>query len=107
MFFITASNDDRKNKNTPSNTTEMAMVPTAVSVIAMLRAKFWPTSAQKKRTLPQSNMVASLLLVARDPAVDQPHHPAPHAVDDRLIVRGHDRRGALRVDARQQCHDLA
>src|SRR5579872_4337581 len=89
MFCITASNEERMNKKTPSRTTEIAIVPTAVSAIAMLRVKFWPTSAQKKRTLPQSNMIAPALLVAGDATV-------------------HDAHGRpLRVDAGEQRHDLA
>src|ERR1700694_3013 len=106
-FCMTASNDDRRNKKTPSSTTDIAIVPIAVSVMAMLRVKFWPTSAQKKWTLPQSNMVAAALLIAGDAAVHQSYDSPAHAVDDGLVMRGDYHSSALGVDARQQSHDFA
>src|SRR5690348_8345596 len=101
------SNDCRRKRKTPSKTIAIATVPIAVTAMVRLRVKFWATSAQKKRTLPQSNVVASLLFVVRDAPVDEAHDSAAHAVDERLVVRRDDDGRALRVDARQERHDLA
>src|SRR5215472_8738247 len=104
---IARSNDCRRKRKTPSRTIAIATVPIAVTAIVRLRVKFWATSAQKKRTLPQSNVVASLLFVVRDASVDETHDAPAHAIDDRLVVRRDDDGRALRVDAREERHDLA
>src|SRR5271166_960620 len=104
---MTMSNELRMKRNTPSTMIEIATVPIAVRAMAALRVKFWATSAQKKRTLPQSNVVTASLFVVGDTAMHQAHNAAAHAVDARLVVRGDDDRGPLRVDAREQRHDLA
>src|ERR1700681_4950930 len=100
------ANDSWRNRIVPKRTTETATVPTAVTAMVRLRVKFWATSAQKKRTLPQSNVVVPSLLVVCDASVGEPHDAPPHAVDHRLIVGGDDDGGALGVDAREQRHDL-
>src|ERR1700730_7263144 len=95
------SNDWRRKRKTPSRTMAMATVPMAVTAIVMLRVKFCATSAQKNLTLPQSNVVASLLFIVSDAAVDETDDAAAHPVDDGLIVRRDDDRRPLGVDTRQ------
>src|ERR1700682_860644 len=100
------ANDSWRKRMVPKSTTETATVPTAVTAIVRLRVKFCATSAQKNRTLPQSNVVVTSLLVVRDAAVGEPDDAPAHAVDHRLIVGGDDDGGALCVDACEQRHDL-
>src|SRR5580704_18420676 len=98
--------DSWRKRMVPSSTTETATVPTAVTAIVRLRVKFCATSAQKNRTLPQSNVVMTPLLVVCDAAVGEPDDAPAHAVDHCLIVCGDDDGGSLGVDAREQRHDL-
>src|SRR5579863_2837308 len=99
-------NDSWRNKMVPKSTTETATVPTAVTAIVRLRVKFCATSAQKNRTLPQSNVVVTPLLVVRDASVGEPHDPPAHPVNYCLIMSGDDDGGPFGVDACEQRHDL-
>src|SRR4029077_15787959 len=104
--FMKMANDSCRKRIVPSKTTETATVPTAVTAIVRLRVKFWATSAQKNRNLPQSNVIVTPLLIVGDAAVGEPHDPPAHAIDARLVVRrGHDGR-PFGIDAREQRHDL-
>ncbi len=50
--------------------------------------------------------VATVALVADDLAVDELDHTALHLVDESRLVRGHHHGRAVRVDAREQLHDV-
>src|SRR5262249_28507859 len=52
-----------------------------------------------------SDSVDATHLVAHERAAIELDDPAPHRVDDALVVRGHDDRGAGAVDAVEEPHD--
>src|SRR5579872_1439552 len=83
-----------------------ATVPIAVNCIAALRVRFVRTSPRKNLTLPQSKEVEPPLLITDDAAVLQSDDAFAHAIDDRLVVGGHDDGRAFGVDPLQQVHDL-
>src|SRR5689334_9013221 len=89
----------------PRRKSAMNAVEMAAKTTKPLRRNACRVSLRKYSNL-RTVAVHPPLLVADHLPAGQLDHPAPHRVDDRIVVRGHHHGGARAVDTVEQLHDV-
>src|SRR5690242_8432767 len=91
---------------TPARTSMSVIDRTAARLTARFRQKLCQALLSANLRFRKIIVISARTVVSRDlPRIDGDHAPAEH-VDDLAVVRRHHHRGAARVDAQEQLHDL-